>query len=172
MLSLLLAIICFAQLWLVCPLGLLRIGSLADVVYMCAGFGFGNYWLLLCFRWCVHLVCFALGYSLTWFTCVLSVLLAIFRFCFALLWLVCPLGLLRIGSLADVVYLRAGFGFGNYLLLLLLCFALLWLVCPLALLRIGSVADVVYMCAEVGFGNYWLLLCFALVGVSTWFASH
>jgi hypothetical protein len=63
---------------------------------------------------------------------VLGLVLAIFRFCFALLWLVCPLGLLRIGSLADVVYLRAGFGFGNYL----------------------------------------LLLCFALVGVSTCFASH
>jgi hypothetical protein len=57
-----------------------------------------------------------------WFTCVLSLTLAIIGFCFALLWLVCPLGLLRIESLADVVYLlRAGFGFGNYLLLL--CFS-------------------------------------------------
>jgi hypothetical protein len=55
----------------------------------------------------------------------------------------------------------------------LLCFALLcWLVCPLGLLRIGSLADVVYLCAGFGFGKYWLLLCFALVGVSTWFASH
>ena len=52
------------------------------------------------------------------------------------------------------------------------------LVRPLGLLHVGLRTDVVYMCAGFAFGNMSLLLCFALpfcfalVDVSTCFASH